>query len=267
MTCDEARPRLDDARRRRLAAPERARLEEHLAGCPDCTRHQRSEQALDEALARLPRHPAPPALRARLAALAAGVEEPAPPARRRAAPFLPALAAALVVAIGAGALWALRDLRSGDAVAVLGREAVVDHLRLLASAHPLDVEAGGAHQVKPWFEGRLDFAPTVPSADGTGLVLQGGAVGYFLDRKAAVIAYRLRLHQVTLLVFPAEGLEGLGSAATAGAPPSPRPASLRGFHAYLWRSGGLGYALVSDVDPAELAGIARRLAAETAPAR
>ncbi len=29
------------------------------------------------------------------------------------------------------------------------------------SAHPLEVESGGVHQVKPWFEGRVDFAPVV----------------------------------------------------------------------------------------------------------
>jgi anti-sigma factor RsiW len=40
-------------------------------------------------------------------------------------------------------------------------------------------------------------------------------------------------------------------------------ASSRGFHVVLWRSGGLGYALVSDMDPAELATIAAKLAERT----
>ena len=40
-------------------------------------------------------------------------------------------------------------------------EAVNDHLRVLTSQHPLDIESGDVHQVKPWFEGRLDFAPVV----------------------------------------------------------------------------------------------------------
>jgi hypothetical protein len=40
-------------------------------------------------------------------------------------------------------------------------EAVNGHLRILSSQHRPDVQSGGIHQVKPRFEGRLDFAPGV----------------------------------------------------------------------------------------------------------
>jgi anti-sigma factor RsiW len=65
-------------------------------------------------------------------------------------------------------------------------EAVNDHLRVLSSQHPLDVESGGIHQVKPWFERRLDFAPVLAFEGDAEFPLRGGAVGYFRDRKAAV---------------------------------------------------------------------------------
>jgi hypothetical protein len=45
-----------------------------------------------------------------------------------------------------------------DAMAM---EALNDHLRIPYESHPLEVESGGVHQVKPWFEGRVDFAPAV----------------------------------------------------------------------------------------------------------
>ena len=54
--------------------------------------------------------------------------------------------------------------------------AVNDHLRVLASQHPLDIESGGIHQVKPWFEGRLDFAPVVSFLGDEEFPLRGGAV-------------------------------------------------------------------------------------------
>jgi anti-sigma factor RsiW len=134
----------------------------------------------------------------------------------------------------------------------LGLEAVDDHLRLLMAQRPLEIESGGLHQVKPWFEGRLDFAPVVPDLSPLGLTLRGGAVGYFHDRRAAVLQYQLRAHLVTLLVFRADGL---------ALPAAPRLAAPdRGFRAVLWRAGPLGYALVADVDPREL----ERVAAEAA---
>ncbi|WP_248353531.1 hypothetical protein [Anaeromyxobacter oryzae] len=37
---------------------------------------------------------------------------------------------------------------------------------MLASQHPIEIETGGSHQVKPWFEGKLDFAPVVPAPAG-----------------------------------------------------------------------------------------------------
>src|SRR5262249_47486623 len=47
--------------------------------------------------------------------------------------------------------------------------------------HRLEVEAGGIHQVKPWFAGKLDFAPVIAFGGDADFPLQGGAVEYFLD--------------------------------------------------------------------------------------
>jgi anti-sigma factor RsiW len=139
-------------------------------------------------------------------------------------------------------------------------EAVNDHLRILSSQHPLDIENGGMHQVKPWFEGRLDFAPVVRFLGDQDLPLQGGAVGYYLDRKAAVFVFHRRLHTVSLFVFRADGLpwptRGLQRIGRAQAHVS----AARGFNLVLWREGELGYALVSDVDMLEVTHLAEKLA-------
>ena len=124
-------------------------------------------------------------------------------------------------------------------------------------------ESGGQHQVKPWFEGKLDFAPVVPALEGTDLRLRGGSVGYVFDRKAAVLVYGLRLHVVTLLVFRPDGLAWPDGGARQIGPVRGHETSTRGFNAILWRQEGLGYALVSDVNAKELADVAARVAAET----
>jgi anti-sigma factor RsiW len=224
------------------------------------------ERALDDALARhVRRHrPSPDferRLRARLGAAAPSpAAASAPPARvpsrwRALAPMALALASAAMVALAlrprapapaAGPAWSLVD------------EAVSDHLRVVASTRPPEIESGGIHQVKPWFTGRVDFAPRVAFAGDDGFPLVGGSLGYVRDRKAAVFQFRRRLHQISLLVFPAEGMPWPdGGVALAGRPVHEQ--SSRGFSVLLWRDGDLGYALVSDVARAELESLVPRI--------
>ncbi len=171
------------------------------------------------------------------------------------------MAVALVLVVGAALLYYERTVsRERNAQAGMVAEAVNDHLRLLTSLHPLDIESGGIHQVKPWFEGRLDFAPIVPFEGDADFPLKGGAVGYFLDRKAAVLVYARRLHPISLLIFRAEGLAWPARGFTPMDGVDAYVSAERGFNVVMWRRGGLGYALVSDVDAAELKSLATKLA-------
>jgi anti-sigma factor RsiW len=259
MTCEEARGHLLDAQRVRLTPETRAALQTHLQTCAACVHEEAAEALLSEALeSRLPQHAAPVALKRRLAAEWPGAPAPAPgPSRRRGRYLVPAA----VVAAGLLIVVPLAYQRVAErASARMVAEAVNDHLRILSSQHPLDVESGGIHQVKPWFEGRLDFAPIVRFDGDQDFPLRGGAVGYYLDRKAAVFVFNRRLHTISLFVFRAEGLpwptRGLRRIGGAEA----YATTSRGFSSLLWRDGELGYALVSDVDPVELARLAERLA-------
>ena len=258
MTCDEARALLLDAQRGRLPEDRRALLEAHVAGCEACTHEEAADTLLSELLEhRLPQHAAPLALKRRLAATW-------PDAAAPAAPWWAGWRRALVPALALGVLLLaalpLYYPQSSGAGAVMVTEAVNDHLRLLASQHPLDIESGGMHQVKPWFEGRLDFAPVVRFLGDDDFPLRGGAVGYYVDRKAAVFVFYRRLHPMTLLVFRADGLpwarRGLEPIGSVQA----QVATSRGFNAILWREGELGYALVSDTDLPDLVKLVERLA-------
>ena len=131
-------------------------------------------------------------------------------------------------------------------------EAVNDHLRQLSRDRPVELPSGDRHQVEAWFAGRVDFVPAIFPGDGD-YPLTGGSVGYFLDRKAAVVAYTRHLHPASLLVFPAAGLEWPGGpAATAS----------RGFRVVRWRDGDLAYALVSDWSAPELQALGARIRGE-----
>ncbi len=263
MDCQDVRLHLLDYQRGQLDPARQRDLRAHLDGCAACSRAETAERALTDLLERrLPVHPASLALKRRLAA---AWPSPAAPRRSwrdrwgwRLAPAL-ALAAVLVVAMPLF-YYERAAIPPTGSTAGMVTEAVNDHLRLLQSERPLEVESGGIHRVKPWFEGRLDFAPVVAFAGDQDFPLKGGAVAYFLDRKAAAFVYGRRLHSISLFVFRADGLawptSGLRSIGRATA----YATAVRGFTVVLWRSGDLGYALVSDVDPQELLDLAARIA-------
>ena len=256
LDCHEARSRLLDHLRGRLHPDARRELDAHLATCADCAHAHAVERLLDDALEhRLPARPASAALRERVAAMSV----PAPRRRRWRGALVPALAvaAALVLTVPALVAWQLASLRAA-ATAAMVDEAVADHLRIAQAQRPLEVESGGIHQVRPWFEGRLDFSPVVPFAGDTVVPLRGGALAYFRDRRAAAFIYGLRQHTLTLLVFRAEGLPWPRDGLTRIGGIDAYRAHERGFTVILWRAGDLGYALVSDADPAELTQIAAR---------
>jgi anti-sigma factor RsiW len=261
MDCQDVRNGLLDYQRGRLRPADREEMGTHLAGCPSCGREDAAEHALTELLERrLPQYGAPVSLKRKLTASWSDPPSPAPSWWQRwGRPLAPAFAVALVL-LTALPLYRWGGLRAGDDGRAMLGEAVNDHLRIVSSQHPLDIESGGMHQVKPWFAGRLDFAPVVSFLGDEGFPLQGGAVGYFLNRKAAVFVFHRRLHVITLLVFRAEGLPWpRHTSASQGRAPAAAVAD-RGFNVVLWRSGELGYALVSDVDATELSQLAGRIA-------
>jgi anti-sigma factor RsiW len=161
------------------------------------------------------------------------------------------LAASIAVIVGGATVLLQRDSTVGR----LSGEAVNDHLRILGGA-PLAQVTGGLHEVKPWFGGKLDFAPAVAFAGDEDFPLQGGAVEAFLDRRAAVFVYKRRLHTASLFVVDAHG---------RGFPVSLRTENVRGFNVALWTEGSQGYALVSDLNLPELLDLQKRI--DTALAR
>ena len=262
MTCDDVRTRLLDYQRGRLPLPIQVEMRTHIDACADCGRAEAVEQELTSVLEhRLPQHPASLALKRRLAA-----EWPERAVERswwsRWRPALvPAVAVVSVVLVVTPILYYERATsRMASERASLVAEAVNDHLRVLSSKHPLDIESGGFHQVKPWFEGRLDFAPAVAFEGDDEFPLRGGAVGYFRDRKAAVFVYARRLHPVSLLVFRAEGLAWPTRELTRIGSVEAYTTAERGFNVIMWRTRELGYALVSDVDARDLRQLAARMA-------
>ncbi len=261
MDCRDVREMLLDYQRGRLGSEAHNQVRAHLDGCPGCAREDRLEHELTLTIERrLPQYAAPLALKRRLGAQWPG--EIASPATRRPWPkrWLPTAAAAVILLALAPLAWqrVLAPLDAGRSTMV--SEAVNDHVRLLQSQRPLEIESGGIHQVIPWFSGRLDFAPGIRFPGDADFPLRGGAVGYFLDRQAATLVYGRRLHTVSVFVVKAEGLPWPRRGLERVGRLEVYRTSARGFNVLLWRDGELGYALVSDVGPSDLTLLAGKLA-------
>jgi anti-sigma factor RsiW len=257
MDCNEARTYLVDRRRGDLAGDKASEVEAHLADCVACRREDAADAQLSVLLEEKLRRPRAPASLKR--SLEERWLEPAqrkPIARGWARVGRTAAAMAAGAALAMAAALGLR-VRASDSSLVT--EAVNDHLRVLYSDHPVEVESGGIHRVKPWFEGRLDFAPVVEFGGNDDFSLEGGSIGYFVDRKAATFVFKRRLHQITLFVFRAEGLHWPVAGLRPIGAAKGTVESSRGFHVALWRQGDLGYALVSDVNETDLLALGAKI--------
>lgn len=197
-------------------------------------------------------HPASDGLRAKVRTqltLQAAAKEalPARPAWRerlaRLTSMRPALAGfggvAAGVALTLTALFAVPRLMPDGQ---LPDDLVTAHVRALQVGPLYEVASSDRHTVKPWFQGRLDYAPTVLDAPlrGHGFTLLGGRVQAVQGRPTAVLAYQLRLHKIDLYQWPAE--HGAGHEVL----------QRRGFHLVRWSDATTQYWAVSDVDSAEL---------------
>jgi anti-sigma factor RsiW len=234
-------------------------IQRHLEGCPDCRAAGQERSALSQRLrAQAPYFALPPkleaAVRARLDEEDRRARPAAPPTARRAVRWL-AAAAALVLAAGLGAGGALWAGRPGPE-AGLAREVAASHIRaLLVDSHRTDVASSDEHTVKPWFNGKLDYAPPVNDWTREGFPLVGGRLDYVGGRTVSVMVYRHRQHLISLYVWPA---------AQSGSTPH-QVEDAQGFHLLHWRHGGMAYWMVSDLNVADLEAFHRRIEGEGAP--
>lgn len=160
-------------------------------------------------------------------------------------------AAVLLAAVGVSALttWSLQ--RSTSEQALLQREIVTAHLRSLLHDSPVQIASSDRHAVKPWFSGRLDFAPAVQDLSANGFPLIGARLDLVDDRRIAAIVYKRRQHVINVFMWPAPGSEAVG----------PRLVALKGYSAISWTVAGMSYWAVSDLNAKELGQLQGILAA------
>ncbi len=217
-----------------------AEFERHLENCRECTAALELLNSLRSSLNASHLYvKTPPTLRNKVLA---DVHSTKPASKTPA--YTPwhwlAIAAAILLTAAAG--WQIVSTRRGsDQDTVIAAEAIDAHLRSLQPGHLTDVISTDQHTVKPWFDGKLNFAPPVHDFAEQGFPLQGGRLDVIHGRTIAALVYGRRKHLVSTFIWP-----------TSEQDSPPRAGSGQGYQWITWRKGGMEFCVVSDVSSGDL---------------
>ena len=242
MTCAEMRERVSAHVDGELPASQALEVADHLASCEECARDYEgmleTVRTLRESLVPLR---APDVLRARIRGSLRDESRPRlswRPSSRR----LPwrAIAAGIVLVITSASLTFLTTGHRSASNAVVD-QVLASHIRSLMPDHLTDVRSNDQHNVKPWFNGRVDLSPNVPRLEDQGFPLVGGRLDYVNGRPVAVVVYGRRQHMINVFTWPTEASDADHERVTR-----------QGYTLMHWRRAGVEYWVASDLNAQEL---------------
>lgn len=227
---------------RELGIVDALAVERHLETCPACRREIEEQRSAGMRIREeAPYFGAPPALRAQLIADLPTGQPPRPRLFARQG-WWPQTAAALTVALAASLGWGIGEYRMASSPQqILAGELVANHIRSLQVDHLTDLVSSDQHAVKPWFNGKLSFAPPVIDLATQGYPLIGGRLDYLEGQNVAVLVYRRHRHPINLTIWPGNEL-----------PSRPQITDKQGYHLVRWSAGGMNFSAVSDLGQNEL---------------
>jgi anti-sigma factor RsiW len=132
----------------------------------------------------------------------------------------------------------------------VAQDVINSHVRSLMGTHLVDVVSSDKHTVKPWFAGKLDYAPIIKDLGSQGVVLLGGRLEYLEQKPVAAVVYQVNKHVVNLFAWPKSGKHAL----------EPSVSSRRGFNIVHWTSADMEYWIVSDLNAEELRNVVKLIA-------
>jgi anti-sigma factor RsiW len=247
MQCREAHEVLSALLDDEVGAEQQQAARTHIAACSLCAEVARDYRRIGNQLRSAARMPAPADLAdkvlARLQSQAASANDNR---RLNWRGFnwrgFAQQAATLLLVCGLSGLAGWQLAQSNFEQHRLERDVVAAHVRSLLQDSTVQVASSESHTVKPWFNGRIEFAPTVKDLTAEGFPLIGGRLDFIDNRRTATLVYNRRRHVINVFMWPADGQT----------PKAPVPSMLQGYNALTWSAGGITYWAVSDLNAKEL---------------
>jgi anti-sigma factor RsiW len=213
-------------------------VEQHLQTCTQCRSAEKNIRALRTALrSEVVAFRAPRRLRRNVRTI---VRREARRDRGSLSWSLPWISAAAACALLLAGLFFFQSARSPRRAIV--DQVIANHIRSLLATHLVDIPSSDQHTVKPWFNGKIDFAPEVRDFDSDGFPLVGGRLDYLDGKTAAALVYRRGHHVINVLLSPATNRADTGVSTF----------TRRGYHLVNWTRAGIEYWAVSDLNAKEL---------------
>jgi anti-sigma factor RsiW len=269
MRCDEVQDLASAWLDKELSEGRARVVAEHEAQCEACHAYVTDLRILMEQMAHLGREPAPPGLEERIrltlaaergaeapgaealgtpdpdagargaGAVSAGVIPFAAPQRWRG--FLQQFASmAAVCLLSVFGTWAV--IKQPGTMPATQHDVVAAHVRSLLQDSTIQVVSSDSHTVRPWFNGRVEFAPPVKDLKAEGFPLVGGRLDFVDGHRVATLVYRHGPHTISVFVWPE-------SAAPEGARPLTQA---DGLNVLSWTKDGMVWWAVSDMEAGEL---------------
>ncbi|MGE5109504.1 MAG: anti-sigma factor family protein [Acidobacteriaceae bacterium] len=235
MACTEWQSKIDSYVDSEMAPDEAATFGSHLNSCPSCAAEALGRMKLKRSVQTSGRAFYPTAeFRARIRNQVRGRSSAS-----RTAWLAFGLATMMLVFFSvAAARYSVRRSQARQLVAEISDI----HTTNLAGGSPVEVVSSDRHTVKPWFQGKIPFAFSLPDLAGTDFTLLGARLVFLQREPAALLVYKRGAHLISVFIvqerFPFDRLD------------IPRlPSS---FHIESCRQGTLRYCLITDADAPEM---------------
>jgi anti-sigma factor RsiW len=232
-----------------LPEPRAGAVADHEAHCEACHAYISELRNLSEQMAGLGREPAPPGLAERIRLSLAAEQGGAPtavsviplatPPRWRG--FMQQFASmAAVCLLSVFGTWAV--MHRPGVMPATEHDVVAAHVRSLLQNSTIQVVSSDQHTVRPWFNGKVEFAPPVKDLTAEGFPLYGGRLDYVDGHRVATLVYHHGPHTISVFVWP-EGSPSSG-------PPLLTQAD--GLNVLSWTKDGMVWWAVSDMEQSEM---------------
>jgi anti-sigma factor (TIGR02949 family) len=241
MSCELTHTSLHGYLDGELDAERAAEFERHLENCSLCAAELEAQERLRKALLQADLYERAPQTLRRNVLGAAGIREERMRRPGRMTWNWLAVAAAAAVLLAAMTGWGVLTAMRNRGADNLAAQLVDAHLRSLQGQHLEDVISTDQHTVKPWFDGKIGFAPPVTDFAGEGFPLEGGRLEVVRGRNAAALVYGRRKHIINVFIW----LEN-------DARNRPGEGETLGYHWIEWHQGGMEFFAVTDAGMEDL---------------